>query len=186
MKKSIFFIFLFLFCIKGISQEFMGIKPDSTKEYVIKSFISKGLTLVNINEKYTLLKGKLNNNNIEVYIICTPTTNKVWKIGVYFDEQYDWISIKNQYNSLLSILTDKYGKPTDSFHFFLSPSYEGDGHEMLDISLEKCNYASFFRKNDFIISVLITQFKQVEIEYENEIISKIDDIERTEKLKSSL
>ena len=184
MKKIAILSFLFLFVIKGISQEFMGVKPDSTRDYVVKQLLKKGLMLDRVEETSTSLKGSLNGSPITVYVLNTSKTKLCWKIGVYFEKHDSWSSLKSQYDNLLQNLTTKYGEPTKSYHFFLSPYEEGDGYEITGVGIDKCRYVAFFDSVNIMIE--ITSFKKVVISYENEINANINDNEKNQRLNNAL
>ena len=184
MKKLLVFSFLFLFVIKGFSQEFMGVKPDSSRDYVVKQLVKKGLILDRVEETSTSLKGSLNGSPITVYVLNTSKTKLCWKIGVYFEKQESWSSLKSQYENLLQNLTKKYGEPTKSYHFFISPYEEGDGYEITGVGVDKCRYVAFFDSVNILIK--ITTLQEIVISYENEFNSKIDDNEKNQRLNNAL
>lgn len=186
MKRINLMVAICLLSIMTYGQEFLGVKVDGTKQEVINKFIAKGFRVVPIKngiQTATTMKGNYAGTNYEIIIINTPITKKVWKIAVYLPEQISWYSLKSEYNKYLEILTSKYGQPDNSYDFFSSPYYEGDGYEMTALAIEKCNYASYWL--DVIISIEISKYKQIKISYENKANSDLDDQEK-EKLNKNV
>lgn len=153
------------------SQSFDGVPISGTLQEATTKFKAKGYILKETLDhgNGVIMKGKVNLQPIELWIFCTPTSKKVFKMNVFFDAQISWSSIKSEYERYKDILTNKYGEPDSQYDFFVKPYYEGDGYEMSAISLEKCTYASFWlNKNNLSIHLLISKYKQVEISYQND------------------
>jgi len=177
MKKVFVILICNLFTISTFAQEFLGIKVDGKRQEVINKFIAKGFKVTSQkgSSNVVAMEGKVNDTNIELNIVNSPTTSIVWKFAIYLPKQDSWYSIKSQYNSYLNTLTEKYGEPTNSYNNFINPYYEGDGYEMSAIAIDKCNFISFWNNGT---SIKISKFKQVQISYENAINSAIDDEEK--------
>lgn len=180
MKKGIMILLLTFLTIISFSQEFMGIKVDGKINDVVEKFKSKGLTVSNSSRPNIIsMEGIVGNSNLELNIVCTPTTKIVWKFSVYLAKQTSWTSLKSEYEEYLEVLTKKYGVPEKSFNFFSSPYKEGDGDEMTAVAVDKCGYSAFWLDN-FGLYIEISKWKQVNITYENSINSAIDKKERDE------
>lgn len=153
------------------SQEFMGIKVEGTRESVVAKYKAKGFKVSTPpSNNIVTMDGIVDNNKVEVLIVSTPVTHKVWQIQVYLPKDISWSGIKSRYESYLNLLTEKYGAPSSSFNFFKEPYYEGDGYEMSAISLEKVVYSAFWEN----VAISISKWKQVCIKYENTENSKLD------------
>jgi len=149
--------------------EFMGVKIDSTMDYCIKQFLGKGFTLVKKDANITSMTGKLGADEIELYIIASLASKKVWKTAIYFPKYTDWASLKSKFTGLKDIMDNKYGTPKNDYHFFASPYEEGDGYEMTAVAVEKCDYFVAWQseENNYTISLDISKFKQPRVSYEN-------------------
>jgi len=173
MKKLLLAICL-LSSVTSRSQEVMGIKVDGLRTEVINKFKAKGFKVTGTpSVKAVTMEGTANGNKYEVVIVNTPTTKKVWKIGLYLSKQDDWYDIKATYEKFYNMLVEKYGEPNSSYTGFSSPYYEGDGYEMSAVGLNKCNYSAFW---DFVY-IEISQFKQVYLSYENAVNSELNTVE---------
>lgn len=180
MKRITFFICIALTTITSFGQEFLGIKVEGNREQVISLFKSKGFVLSSGNDmskNVVRMEGNAAGKKIELGIVSTPISKTVWKFAIYLPEQSTWSSLKSDYEEYLKILTDKYGEPKSKYNFFSSPYKEGDGYEMTAVSVEKCGYAAFWPDNKNI-SLKISKWKQVCINYENTVNSALDDKEK--------
>lgn len=171
MKKLSLLLLLISCTFITYSQEFMGIKVEGTRESVIAKYKAKGFKVsIPPSDKVVTMEGIVDNNKVEVLIVSTPVTHKVWQIQVYLPRDASWGDIKHRYESYLSLLTEKYGAPYSSFNFFKDPYYEGDGYEMSAITLNKVVYSAFWEN----VAISISEWKQVCIKYENTENSKLD------------
>jgi hypothetical protein len=162
--KRVLVTLLFMSALVVNAQEFMGVKVAGTASSAIAQFKAKGFTLIEQTEQVASMKGiGLGGKQLELNIVYSPKTKTVWKFSIYLPEQTTWYGLKSEYKTYLQSLTAKYGQPKDSYDFFSSPYEEGDGYEMSAVSLEKCVYAAYF----YNVSINISQFKQVNISYEN-------------------
>lgn len=180
MKKYIMILLFISLATISFGQEFMGIKVDGNINDVVEKFKQKGLKVItNINSIGVTMKGLVANKETELIIQNCPTSKIVWKFAVYLPEKTTWYSLKSEYQEYLDLLIKKYGEPKDKFDSFSSPYEEGDGYEMSAVSLEKCNYAAYWTKKDGL-SIEISKWKQVKINYENPVNSALDTKEKDE------
>ena len=170
--KKLFVVTIFsILSFVSHSQEFMGIKIDGGKDIVLNQFKTKGFILSPNNDTkllYTSMKGIVNGKPMELLVCHTPTSKLVWKLIVTLPKQNNWLDLKNEYEKYKEILIKKYGEPTNDFHFFSSPYVEGDGYEMTGVAVGKCTYAAYFTHEGNSIAIQITEWKEVDITYENE------------------
>jgi len=170
--------------------EFNGVKVDSTLDYCVKQYVAKGFTISKkFDDKSVItLKGTLGNDAIEVFVIATPSTHKVWKVSVYFPKEETWSSLKDKFSSIKGLLTNKYGEPDKDYHFFSSPYEEGDGYEMTAVAVDKCNYFTYWKKNlvNATIITKISEYKQVSVSYQNQANSELNDAEKDKATSDGL
>lgn len=175
MKKTTILLALIITSFASYSQEFIGIKVEGSKESVVAKYKAKGFKVsIPPSDNVTTMDGIVDNNKVEVLIVSTPITHKVWQIQVYLPKDVSWEDIKSRYNAYLNLLTEKYGAPSSSFDFFKKPYYEGDGYEMSAIVNNKAVYAAFWEN----VSLSISEWKQVCIKYENSINAGLNQEER--------
>jgi len=179
LKKLLVVSLFTLVAMVSFGQDFMGIKVEGKRIDVINQFKSKGFYIVkDDNPNVASLKGNVSGRTYEVSIVSSPISHTVWKIVVYLPEITEWYSLKSNYETYLKVLTEKYGEPEKTYHFFSSPYTEGDGYEMTGVFAGKCNYVAYWPESKGI-SIEISKWKQVKINYENPINSVLDDKEKS-------
>lgn len=175
MKKTIILLALVITSIASYSQEFIGIKVDGTMESVVAKYKAKGFKVsISPSSSTTTMDGIVDNNKVEVLVVSTPITHKVWQIQVYLPKDVSWEDIKKRYNDYFQVLTEKYGSPIQSFNFFKDPYYEGDGFEMSAIKNDKVVYSAFWDR----VGLSISEWQQVCIKYENSVNADLYEEER--------
>jgi len=176
--KLIFSIAFALLIYTSGAQEFMGVKVEGDNATFISKFKAKGFIITYAeNQNVVTMKGAVGGKQYELLISSTPKTKQVWRISVYLPEATSWSIIKSEYEDYLGVLTEKYGAPEKKYSFFSSPYNEGDGYEMNAIKLEKCYYSAFW-SDSVGIMIKISKFQQVQISYENEKNSALNDLEK--------
>ena len=173
MKQLITIAILFI-SINVFGQQFDGVNISGDLPTAISKYKAKGYTFEKFIDNGAILKGKIAQTPIELFIFVTPKTKKVYKVVGYLDEDISWVSLKSTYNRFHDIITTKYGTPDGNYEDFITPYYEGDGYEMSAVGLEKVNYSAYWlNKLGLNIGVEISKFKQVKITYENYELMKI-------------
>lgn len=182
MKKITLTIVLAFLIGASYSQSFNGVPISGSPKTVSDSFKEKGFKVFETSIENTIvMKGEVMGKGVELYIFNTPKSKKVYKVAIYFDKVDNWYSIKSDYNSLLNILTDKYGKPDSKYSSFYKPYYEGDGYEMQAVSLEKVSFSAFwFGRENTNISISISKFKMISVGYENAEMVEVNEKEKKE------
>ena len=147
----------------------------------IKNLESLGYTIeLPFNAQYSaaILKGQFAGvNDCKIIVVATPQTRITCRVVVSLPEQQVWYKLKSDYNEYKDKLTKKYGKPK-SYEFFSEPYSEGDGYEMTALSVEKCNYSSYFEDKDGTIVVRLNTDHTVGIVYEDKYNTNIGETER--------
>lgn len=155
---------------------FKGIPLDGKLSDFISKLEAEGFTFDRyVDEDMAIMKGNFAGRNADIYISATPLT--VWRISVYYNKDESWISLKSDYFQMKELYTKKYGEPK-SFEFFWEPYYEGDGYELQALEKEKCYYASFWELPSGTIYIMINQFCQISMLYEDKINSELKEKER--------
>lgn len=105
----------------------------------------------------------------QIAVFGTPISKIVYKVLVFLPAQYSWLSLKGRYMHFKEILSNIHGTP-ESYEFFVAPYCEGDGDEMEAISVQKCNYGSFWHTSNGDISLVISCYDDtynVSVSYED-------------------
>lgn len=152
MKKLFFSIVAFLFVITANAQndvtKFMGIPVDGTKEEVLAKLRDKGFKTSVLGDDY--LEGVFNGS--EVFVCPLTNGNKVWRIAVIQQTEFDETQIKIRFNILYSqfLKNSKYTALKDQ----RIPENENISHQ---IAIYKKQYqANFYQDNDTKKSVWFT------------------------------
>lgn len=150
---------------------FQGIPIAGTLDSMIISLKSKGFNLDKCLEEYdaAIMNGNFAGKQAELYILRTHKSKQVWKIAVYFEENESWYSLKREYYEYKEAYKTKYGKPTDSFEYFVDPYYEGDGYELQALRLDKCTYLSVWELETGSIGVQLNDSGRLTLGYEDKI-----------------
>ncbi len=187
MKRIFFALFFFIsafFLLDAQAQSqhltFKGIEINGTLTEFISKLQKQGFTLIDRFESGAALKGTFAGEDAVVLIPCKEN-EIVWKVVVDFNEKNTWYSLKSAYKSYKESLTSKYGKG-ESYEYFKSPYYDGDGYEMSAVKLEKCFYSTIFEIKEGDIIVEICKGANVRISYEdNENYLKIKEKREQQK-----
>lgn len=168
MKKILVLIALLL-SVNTYSQVFDGVPVSGDLATAITKFKAKGYTLKKYIDNGAIVNGKVGLRNVEVFIMTTPKSKKIYKFAIYFEERATWYSLKEDYDKYYTIFKEKYGEPDSEFSFFSSPYEDGDGYEMTAVRLEKATFASYWlKRSNTTIAVSISKWRQVEVVYEND------------------
>lgn len=123
---------------------FKGVPICGNIDTFEKLLKEKGFTTVLKEDDGRAMKGAFAGKDITLLVLATPLTHTVWKAVACFEEKNSWTSLKSEYLTMRESLREKYGKPDNSYEFFSSPYYEGDGYEMTAVYAEKCHYIAFW------------------------------------------
>ena len=91
---------------------FMGIEIDGTLDSFKSKLEKRGFTGVIINGAGGMT-GKFTGEDVLVAFYATPKTNIVFNASVAYDPLSQWSMLETKYNSLVKVLTEKYGAPTE-------------------------------------------------------------------------
>lgn len=169
MKKLLLVLLVSAMCVSVNAQSFDGIKIDGSLPSIVQKYRLKGYVLVKYIENGAVMNGKVAGQKVELYLATTPKTKLVCRATVYLPVDNDWYSLKSDYRKYVSLFSEKHGEPDDSFEFFKSPYYEGDGYEISALRTEKVVYSSYWmHRNNLTAGVSISKYRQIEFTYEND------------------
>lgn len=187
MKKVLFVLMMFFasFCW---GQQFDGVEIFGSLSSVISSFKSKGYVVKSyINSHDALLKGYFLGDYIEIYVFSTPKTKKVCKVSIFFPKEETWDALKGSFYKFNDILSSKYNEPDNKYEYFEKPYFDGDDYELSAVVLGKSHFSCFwFNRNNVSIGLLVSKWKQIEIDYENDEMMKLNKAESDYIMKYSL
>lgn len=194
MKKILIALCIIMLSFAMRAQEhmtFMGIPIDGKISTFVQKLEDKGFTCVRTREDgVAYLTGSFAGKR-DCIILVAPSVKSltVWKVVVVFPSKSSWESLKNEYQTMKSLYSRKYGEP-NIYEFFISPYYEGDGYEMTAISIGKAYYESFFETNDGSIRLAIDDGEYrsgcVTVGYEDGINVKIKSQEEESSISEDI
>lgn len=164
MKK--FFSFLILaFVTSAIAlaqndsehMTFKGIPIDGTLNEFVAKMKQAGFTYIVTQDGIAVFQGDFaGRKGCTIGVYTFKPSNKVNTIAVMFPSQKDWSSLESTYVSLKSMLTGKYGEPSECiemFHGNLQPGTDFEKfHKLKD---KECTWDTTFRtpKGDIQLSI---------------------------------
>ena len=184
MKKITTTLALMLVSILSHAQVFMGIPISGPITEFSTKIKAKGFTIKPAESTPTMLmfKGTMGGKDVEVAVVCTPTSKLTKKVVVFYPIETTWYSLKSEYDEIAQIITNKYGASDEQYNFFSSPYEEGDGYEMTAIAVEKCYWMAVWKNNsqypNQTLAVRITKSKRVTLAYENNELMEQSDVEQ--------
>lgn len=171
MKTLLLFVSC-LICVNIFSQEkhieFRGVPLNEGLNSFVQKMKTKGYKTIYSQKNAVVMEGEFINKKANIYILSTPKTNIVWKVGISFEKEISWSSLKFEYKNAKESYTQKYGKPLH-FEYFTDPYEEGDGYELQALRMEKCTYESYFEIPEGMIVVKMNSDGGVGIAYEDKI-----------------
>ena len=156
MKKSfLFLMFMIIIALSSFAQttehlKFKGVPIDGTlNEYVLK-MKQAGFQLIGTDDGVALLEGEFAGyRGCLIGVSTLKSVNVVNTIGVVFPAREDWSSLEGDYEHLKSMLTEKYGEPSDvveKFQGYGNP--QTDQEKWINLISDNCTwYTTYETKN---------------------------------------
>ena len=164
MKKGFFSLFLaFTIAATAFAQEesghltFKGVPIDGTLNEYVAKMKQAGFTHIGTQDGTAILQGDFAGfKGCTIGVATLKTTNKVNTIGVIFPEQDDWASLENNYAHLKSMLTEKYGEPSDCVETFQGSILpQTDNDKLYELKMDRCTWYTTYStpKGDIQLSM---------------------------------
>lgn len=194
MKRLAFLLLSVVLCASLNAQEHLSFK-NIPIEGNISDFISKlkvqGFTLEESMSNGAILKGPfVGYDNCTVYVLCSKSSKTVWKVVASLPSQVSWSSTRSRYEDFKETYTKKYGKPSDSYEFFIDPYERGDGYELQAIKLEKGYYTTYWELEAGTIVVEIDALSNsdgwVKLVYEDAAGCAIQEREKSQMISDEI
>lgn len=167
---------------------FMKTPIDGTISEFATKMRAKGFVQAEVGKNCIIMEGEFMGKDCVLGIHGTSRTKTVWKVLVVFTKDYtSWYSIKRDYTDIVDSYTEKYGIPSDTYHFFSSPYYEGDGYEIQALKMDKCTYRNFWLNLKYgSIEISMTQNAQIKIGYEDRLNGDKRDTEEQSQINDDI
>ena len=121
---------------------FKGVPIDGKlSEYVSKMMKQNGFTHMGTEDGVVMLNGDFAGyKNCIVGVTTLKQKDLVSKIAVIFPQCDTWSSLSSNYFSLKEMLTEKYGKPSESVEKFQPYEPSDDRGRMHGVEMDRCKY----------------------------------------------
>ena len=119
MKKIVVILFLLMsftliFAQSSEHLKFKGVPIDGTLNEYVSKMKQAGFQLIGTDDGVALLEGEFAGYRGCLIAVSTlKSVNVVNTIGVVFPARENWSSLEGDYEHLKSMLTEKYGEPSD-------------------------------------------------------------------------
>jgi len=127
---------------------FKGVPIDGKLSEYVSKMKQSGFTLEGTEDGIAVLRGDFAGyKGCTVGVVTLKQKDLVSRITVIFPERDTWSSLSGNYFSLKEMLTEKYGKPSESIEKFDTPSYatpRDDGDRMHAVKMDNCKYKTTY------------------------------------------
>lgn len=135
---------------------FKGVPIDGTLAQYVAKMKNSGFTHKSTKDGTAILEGDFAAyKNCTVGVSTLKQKDLVSKIAVIFPECNTWSSLSSNYFNLKDLLTQKYGKPSESVEEFQSHTPDDDGSKMTEVQLDACKYYTIFETGKGTIKLAI-------------------------------
>ncbi len=165
MNKFFFSLFLALtvFATAFAQEEsehltFKGVPIDGTLNEYVAKMKQADFTYIGTQDGTAILQGDFAGfKGCTIGVSTLKATNKVNTIGVMFPEQDNWASLESNYTYLKSMLTEKYGKPSDcveTFQGYIS-RYQTDNDKLHKVKRDEYTWYTTYNtpKGKILLSI---------------------------------
>lgn len=167
MKNYILLLAVILLSSISYSQEttnhlkFKGVPIDGSLFEFTSKMKAKGFEYMGAEDGMAVFTGEFAGYK-QCYIIAKSlkSTNKVSQVAVAFGEYDTWSRLHNSYATLKSMLTQKYGSPTEEIEKFESSIEPTDDNDKLyEVQFNRCKYISLWEIENGNIELSIDHAK---------------------------
>ena len=155
MKKIVVTLFLLMsftliFAQSSEHLKFKGVPIDGTLNEYVSKMKQAGFQLIGTDDGVALLEGEFAGYRGCLIAVSTlKSVNVVNTIGVVFPARENWSSLEGDYEHLKSMLTEKYGEPSDvveKFQGYGDP--QTDQEKWINIMTDNYTWYTIFETED--------------------------------------
>ena len=163
MKRLIFLLLFASTILISLAQDksehlsFKGVPIDGTLNEYVSKMKAAGFSYLGTQD------GTAGFKSCTVGVSTLKAVNVVSTIGVIFPSHNDWSSLERDYDHLNSMLTQKYGEPTEVVEQFQSRTNPNTNNEKLhELMMDRCTWYTTFEttKGDIQLSLQKGDFGQ--------------------------
>jgi len=125
---------------------FKGVPIDGTLNEYVSKMKQNGFTHTGTENGVAMLTGDFAAyKNCIIGVATLKQKDLISKITVMFPEQGTWSYLSSDYFSLKEMLTEKYGKPSDSTEKFDGSQPRDDNSKMYEVQFDRCKYYTTYK-----------------------------------------
>lgn len=138
---------------------FKGVPIDGSLDEYVSKMKAAGFSYIGTagEDGTAVLKGDFAGVKGCMIVVSTlQNSDIVNTINVVFPEKDDWSYLEADYQQLKTMLTEKYGEPSECVEKFDGPSYsETNIDKLFSLRMDKCTYATVYKtaKGDIKLSL---------------------------------
>ena len=161
MKKL--FLFFVVLCMSHfmMGQEhmkFKGVEIDGTLTDMVTKLKTKGFVYLGAEDGIAMLKGDFAGyRECQIVVLSMKETGKVNVVAVAFPNREEWSSLERNYNSLKSMLIEKYGEPMRVIEEFQRDYVPDNSSKWHELSMDRCTWVSVFETDKGDIELYINK-----------------------------
>ena len=171
MKRLIFLLLFVNTILISLAQDksehlsFKGVPIDGTLNEYVAKMKAAGFSLPWDAGRYSYSARRFRRLSkvVQVGVSTLKAVNVVSTIGVIFPSHDDWSSLERDYDHLKSMLTQKYGEPTEVVEQFQGRTNPNTNNEKLhELMMDRCTWYTTFEttKGDIQLSLQKSDFGQ--------------------------
>jgi hypothetical protein len=137
--------------------KFKGVPIDGTLSQYVQKMKTAGFSMLGMENGAAILQGDFAGNKGCTIVVGTlKGKDLVSEIVVAFPEYETWSALYGSYSDLKSMLTEKYGEPSDCIEKFQSYSEPRDDRDRIfEVKMDRCKYITTFSTNAGDIHLMI-------------------------------
>ncbi len=137
--------------------KFKGVPIDGTLEMYAENMKLNGFKLESSQNGTAIFTGDFAGfKDCKLGVSTLNQKNLVYKIGVLFPNKQTWSGLYGDYRNLKTMLTEKYGKPTEEQEKFDSEyGPDNDNDRFFQVQFNKCKYISIWETTNGTIQLYI-------------------------------
>lgn len=150
MKKALLLLMFVLNTIASIAQtqtehmKFKGIPMEGTLQQFTQKLQGKGYKLVETSNGTSMLEGEFASYKNSIIFVITDKTGMICKVSVFFPKREKWADLNSCYTMMKSMLTEKYGDPSECTETFVNCDPQDDNDKMYELEMDRCKYKTCF------------------------------------------
>ena len=136
---------------------FKSVPINGTLDEFVLQMKKSGFTHTGTNDGLAILEGDFASYKSCIVGVSTlKTKDLVSKIAVLFPNHDTWSSLSSNYFDLKEMLSEKYGKPSESVEKFQSYAEpKNDNDKMYQVQFDKCKYYTIYKTENGTIQLSI-------------------------------